>query len=126
MSVAYYFGCWKNPGHYVFEPKMRQAPWQIFHENPWATAIDGALLQRAKIADVQGHAVFDQKDGWGIVSFWDNSVDSRGHSNSSFLIEGGESFEDVLTKAREIFPEIFQRIKFTIMNRNPHGDNNER
>lgn len=52
-------------------------------------------------------------DDWIIVSWWDNSVDSRPGSHSTFLGQGFESEMAVIDAAKKQFPNVFarQRVK---------------
>lgn len=49
--------------------------------------------------------------GWTIVAFWDRSGDPRGRCNSAFAVRGTSTFADVMRKAREAYPWVFERLK---------------
>lgn len=108
-----FFGCDSlpgrcNPGHYV---KDRRNPRRSYEQTPWGTALDGGLL--AGVPDqVTGRVVVTKKDGWTSLAFWDRSGDSRGASNSAFMIAEDVSAERLLGLSREQWPEIFGRPNF--------------
>jgi hypothetical protein len=52
---------------------------------------------------------------WSLISWWDNSVDTRGASNCSFMVDRRETPEEILAEARAAFPQIFARFKYEIV-----------
>ena len=120
-----YFGCtrgvWGDTqyGHRFIRPGGKFA---YTHEaeamSPWGIP-DGTLAPRqggsTHLEAPQGNAALHHKDGWTALAFWDRSGDSRGASNSVFLIPVNHmSFDDALAAARENFPELFERFPFGI------------
>jgi hypothetical protein len=47
--------------------------------------------------------------GCTVVQWWDSSGDSRPGSNSSFVVRGVHTFDEVMRAAREQHPEIIAR-----------------
>jgi hypothetical protein len=119
MRVVY-FGCLKNAyvngrfamelGHGMYgvtlmslHPDQRKdIPWDYYR-------VDGQLPPSND--RTQGKCVLTYRGGWTAISFWDYTGDSRGGSNSNFLIEGIFTFEDAVAIAREHFAPIFQRFE---------------
>ncbi len=58
----------------------------------------------------QGQAVLHQKKGWTAIGFWDRTGDTRGNSNSNFMVEGTFTFDEMCALAKEAFPGIWKRI----------------
>lgn len=56
-----------------------------------------------------GRLLHEQKDGWTILYFADYSVDRRPGSHSTFITNAELSLEDMLSSAREAWPEVFLR-----------------
>lgn len=108
-----YFGCWNEPGHYLydrdgrrhFEPR-RGVPFRY-------TILDAGLLPPDGPA-TEGVCHRAQIGGWTIISFWDRSIDSRPGSNSSFLCPGDFTFEEMLAAARMFYPQICERFTFEL------------
>ena len=118
MDGAFYFGCWREAGHYLFCPSGRQASYRLPDDFPISRGdiLDAGFLP-ANLPEVEGLASFCHLNGWTIISFWDRSVDKRGKSNSSFLLRGEYSFDVACKAAAEVFPAIWSRFKFPIVMR---------
>lgn len=126
MDDTFYFGCKKSigAGHYLFEPGMKEVRlyWLNSEKFPFSLkTIDGGFLpKRSEMDTRQGHkdcqgiTKLTHSKGFTIISFDDNSVDTRPGSHSTFIIKGELEFSDVLAKAREAFPEVFDRFKFEV------------
>lgn len=119
MKVLY-FGCWGRVGHHLWTPQREMLR---YHDRlpsdrtPWDGQLDGGLPPRPDGPHSEapnGQAALHQKDGWTALAFWDNSVDTRGNSHSTFLFEGTCDFDAALASAREQFPTIFARYKFDV------------
>lgn len=129
---AYYYGCWRQLGHYLWLRGSGGVPIKASREDrdrllggyphtldrkpgliPWGYALDGGLLRgRSRLAS--GEAVVEQRDGWTAISFVDRSVDHRPGSNSTFAFERLLSPETALESARAAFPPIFERFEFEV------------
>lgn len=112
---AYYFGCQRESGHFWWRPDrlpygasshVAQKVGPLIHPK-----IDSGFCPKRGI---QGHAKLTQIDGWTILSFWDNSVDSRPGSSSSFVARGAYDLTTMQAIAREQFPRVWKRYTFTI------------
>lgn len=110
-----YFGCLYRPGHYVFRLKDGGLDSLGYDRNyRWIVALDG-ILPPPQAHQVEGQATLSYVQGYSIIAFWDHSVDTRSNSNSVFLIPGKLEFDEVLGEARRMFPMIFERFEFEIM-----------
>lgn len=129
--TAYYFGCWLEPGHYLWHRGSRGYPYKVGRDDrrllgvsrnsrggptpgeiPWGYALDGGLLKGKDLEE--GEAVVERRDGWTALSFWDRSVDSRSGSSSTFVFDIDLEPEAALEAAREAFPPIFARYSFPV------------
>lgn len=105
-----YFGCVDRLGHHLWtrgEERVSLLGWPKLNKQ-----IDGGDCPKA--TPIEGVATLTHEEPWTILSFWDRSVDSRGGSHSTFLIPGRHNFETALAMARESFPRIFFRFRFSI------------
>ena len=125
-SNVYYFGCWRDSGHYLKHPGGSSVHSADEKVRPWKM-IDGCLPparrdrpDRRGYARVlkeagQGKAALHYKDGWTAIAFWDRSVDKRGASNSAFFVRGTHSWEDAVRIARKHFPSVWKRFPFEVV-----------
>lgn len=67
-----------------------------------------------EVKQVEGHAKLTHHNGWTILSFWDRTGDSRGNSNSAFLEQGEHDFDYMVAKAKEVFPQMWERFTFEV------------
>ena len=104
-----YFGCHRQPGHYLFREGMRNygIP-RVFDK---LSCFDGQLPRQDNCEPYI--ATVSRLEGWGMsaLAFWDYSVDKRGGCNSaifapSLTIDPAE----LLSEANKRFPEVFQRL----------------
>lgn len=129
MKEVAYFGCLRGAyghreaGHHLYrmvDGRLQSLPWTAIDLTPWGKAIDSSLApcsspSRHSREMKQGWALLHQADGWTALSFWDRSGDSRGNSNSTFLVEETTSFDDLLARARETWPQLFDRFDFDVV-----------
>lgn len=104
----YYFGCIRDSGHYFWKSPINRGTNAI---GPWGFRIDGGLCPKSR---VEGAAAITKLNGWTALSFWDNSVDRRPGSNSNFLTNEDLDFEGMIAKARVRFPQVIDRLPFSI------------
>lgn len=114
---VYFFGCESrsNIGHYLYVRPFRD-DWKKMQEISAVLGahIDTGLLKKAGVPDRVGHGVYVQQGGYSIVSWWDRGGDSRGASNSAFIVKGDCSPQEVMRLGREAFPTITSRSKVTL------------
>lgn len=111
---AYYFGCLspREKGHFLYDQNGRSRRSEAVGLPIRAEFLDGSLL--FGVPDVPGNAVLFHGRGWTFLSFWDRSGDSRGASNSTFILRGTLSFEDAIEAAKAAFPQRWSLIKFDV------------
>lgn len=124
---AYYFGCWREAGHYLWKPGMSHAwdderggvlPWKRV-DGCFAPAErrrpDSSGTRTVNKEAPQGHAALVHDGGWTVIAFWDRSVDKRGGCNSNFFIRGTHPWEDAVRIARHHFPDVWGRLPFEVV-----------
>lgn len=106
-----YFGCIGVVGHYLHHGERGHIGDQPAHltlgGKLWP-AIDGKFCPPP--SNENGRYLVTKVEDWTIISWWDNSVDSRPGSYSTFLfrnIDGAP--EELLAAARVKFPSVFAR-----------------
>jgi hypothetical protein len=114
MHDDFYFGCWDRSGHFLVTPGGRHV-----YDNPKDFPVregilDGGLLPPFQ-PQVEGRAVLVHLSGWTILSFWDRSVDTRGGCSSSFVMRGTLDFVAATQRARERFPQVWNRYTFEVV-----------
>lgn len=112
---VWFFGCIGEPGHYLHRPDGR-IEWTRVH--PWGSKIDGGLCGGNKYNIPDGVTYEHHKDGWTAVALWDRSGDSRPASNSVFLVWANASTAEILSAARQQWPQVFTRPKFPVIAHN--------
>lgn len=122
-----YFGCIQRPGHYLWRPGLHFSSREVkdkLERDGIYPKCDGGFCPgvyydvrrpwRRPREQIEGLAKVTHLNGWTILSFWDRSVDSRGGSNSTFLEQGTLTFDEMVAKAKEVFPTIWARFKFEV------------
>jgi hypothetical protein len=117
LRLAYpriYCGCHGRTGHFFFFPGMNQII--VHNSSPSLLKLDTGFAPQDTYAEGEAwyHSGRSGDTRYNVISFWDNSVDSRPGSHSTFLILGDRSFNDALAECRKAFPEVFARFKFEI------------
>lgn len=103
---AYYMGCWRQVGHYLWQPGMRRVPYSTDDPTPWGYGgLDSDAFNTA-----DWHV--EKKDGWTAVGLEDRSVDRRPHSHSVFAFHADLTLDEAVALARSTFPEVFAREGF--------------
>jgi hypothetical protein len=104
----FYFGCYREPGHYVFVPGMSSAYGSKYEK---LGNFDGKLPPRDS---ADGYiASISRLGGWGLtaLAFWDYTVDKRGGCNSVFFAPSLTiSAEDLIAGAKLRFPQVWARL----------------
>lgn len=116
MAKVYFYGCLRDvdgrteAGHHLYESDgpfyQHQASREVI--TPFGRFPDGTLCPEGP--QYQGIAKLHQKDGWTAIGFWDCTGDSRGNSNSNFIVAGTYTFEEMCKLAAEQYPELWKRI----------------
>ena len=127
----FYFGCKHRAGHFFWAPAGASALAKgvarlgrlvdLFTTLGIYPQIDGGFCPGAGPAkrrvpyQVEGHAALHLVGGWTVLAFWDRSVDSRYGSNSAFVVKGPLSFSEMVSQARQAFPEVWRRFAFEVV-----------
>jgi hypothetical protein len=103
-----YFGCWADVGHFLYGRGRKRI---AYGDSPVPNLDGGYVPNAARGSTPEGIVRLTNLDGWTILGFRDNSVDSRGGSHSTFLVPGDVSYDEALANARAAFPFVFRRIE---------------
>lgn len=111
-----YFGCWNGPGHHLYDPHGRICRPSSLPDDfpcPPDTFDTGFIPPRGE--QIEGAAYLNHINGWTVLSFWDRSADSRPKSCSNFISRGLWSFKEMCRGAAVVFPGIWKRYSFPIV-----------
>lgn len=73
----------------------------------WADMLDAKLTPMTSTA--QGACSIINRDRWTVFAWHDYTADTRGGSNSAFILEGTHTFATALAEARRRIPSILAR-----------------
>lgn len=119
QPIDLYFGCWGEAGHYLWTPDHRSEHRVTnFDLNRlFRGEIDSGFCPKLDDQPQGVAALHHARDGnardYTALAFWDRTGDSRGNSNSCFIFDGTLTAEEVLARARKVFPELMARIEAT-------------
>lgn len=139
-TTIYYFGCWNAPGHYLFipdgaKPRGIEPEWYVMGDE--RRNIDGTLAPRrfrhTKVVTFYGEHPMDAQqriegktvecpqgqylihvldNGYTAMQWWDRTQgDTRGACNSTILLEGKRTEEELLAALRERFPHVEKNLR---------------
>lgn len=109
-SNMLFYGCiGTEVGHYLLDAQGgRPSYHQLENKGPKALKyLDGGFLA---LRPERGVIYRSLIPGWTIIALIDNSVDTRPGSNAAFLWPGEHTVEEMVTQAKEAFPEITRRL----------------
>jgi len=112
-----YFGCWGSTGHHMWTQERESlGGWDdIASEFPFVWhKLDGGFIDES-CKWKEGHATLTNVDGWTVLSFPDNSVDTRSSSNSGYAIKGEFDFNEAVCIAKSYFPDVWERYNFEVV-----------
>lgn len=160
MTRCFYFGCWNEPGHYLFgrggsgvsyaaqeaivyftdaegkrchldgslaPRKLRWPRSEADGQLCWAAQgrVPGSHLEIRNNSNEypQGHYLRHVLDnGFTAVQWWDRCQgDTRGACNSTILLAGEHTAEEMLEAGRRAFPHVFENLE----RGGPPGDNTD-
>lgn len=132
---AYFFGCWNQAGHFLFDSQGRRV-WNTplgddsQYDTTYAPRFDGNrhVTFKAVTRDEheryridsrtseapQGHFLrhYLKDIGFTLISWWDRSQgDKRGACNSNLFLEGDHTSEIMLGALRERFPHVLANLE---------------
>jgi hypothetical protein len=126
-KLALYFGCWDGAGHYLHRANGTKI-WNAkrdLPDIPWSDSLmDSGLLRNGRRPDRYDGKVFWTCGGlafWYAFYWWDNSVDTRGASNSGFYVRGfgWPEAQSAFDYACTQFPKVVARQRQPLMLQNP-------
>lgn len=106
----FYFGCVNIVGHHLWDHKLNHYSGTECPFKPEELDIPFCPPENT----LQGIAKISYAKGWTILSYWDNSIDSRPGSHSTFLASGEYHFNPMWEHMYAVFPSIFNRLKLKI------------
>jgi len=118
MIDRLYYGCGPaDTGHYFWLPDSYRGKYANSHDKlaacPWGYSVDGGLQSQG--ACRQGRCALHRKDGWTALAWWDQSMDTRPGSCSTFCMLGEHDFDVMVAAFRESFPWAAQRMGFELV-----------
>ena len=136
---CWYFGCWNNAGHYLHLPGGKwDHRLEHYGNQPDRAHLDGTLAPRrhkrsgaicwsgqGKTSDERCRIEYDSEElpqgqflrhvlntGVTAISWWDrNQGDTRGACNSTILLEGDRTTEELLAALALHFPHVLENLK---------------
>lgn len=106
---AYYFGCVREAGHYLWEVGLRESHLSKVEQLiPWGYKIDSNDIVPAHWSQGEWH--LHHKDGWTALGIADNTVDRRPGSRSVFIFNEIVDKEKAWELASQLFPSLVTRI----------------
>lgn len=121
-----YFGCWGNqPGHDLRTPDGARHSRLPFGYPPKLDGIAVDMGFTPGVLDISkrprdpgtipnGAAALHHVSEWTVLSFWDNSIDTRPGSHSTFISRGTLTFEGAVVRAKAAFPSVWKRFTFEV------------
>lgn len=122
MNAVYYFGPIRQAGHYLWLSEHRKSC-DILETNPWKYKLDGKLAPSDN-NEKEGEALIHHKEGWTALSFWDRTVDKRGGSNSTYLINKILNYDEMVALAQDRFPDRWGIMDFEVTNKGENYETN--
>lgn len=133
---CFYFGCWNKPGHFLVGPDGhwpgREFEHLEYYGKDRVRHLDGTLAPRLMYGtgDIywrglakdeiqyrsdqcpQGQFLLHVLDtGYTAIQWWDsNQGDSRGACNSTILLEGQHTAEEMLAALEQHFPHVLANL----------------
>ena len=127
-----YFGCWNTSGHYLVGPGGRRADLPDNECYALSDGLDGRFApQRKRNGPIiwgdtsnprdwdrynadecpQGQFLRHRFGKWSLLQWWDRCQgDTRGACNSTILLEGEHTSEEMLTALAQHFPHVLTNL----------------
>lgn len=116
-NQCFYFGCQGSVGHYLWSVHGGY----VSAAGEKSIPFDWRKLDGGFIADsnkwVNGHATLTVVDGHTVLSFPDNSIDSRPASHSTFIAGGVFDFDQMVELSQRDFDRVWRRFEFDVVNK---------
>ena len=136
MNRCLFFGCWNHAGHYLWAPGAHRF-WDDAISRPGGGAhLDGSFAPKRdqRTGQIACGATSNDRDdyhrwrnfeecpqgqflkhtvgGFTLIQWWDrNQGDGRGACNSTILLEGEHTSEEVLAAGKLHFPHVFENLE---------------
>lgn len=114
-----YFGCYKSIGHGLYAKNDKgllltgqDAP--RWNSTGFGDTIDTGLLEEYHTSYREGFVCYQTGIKLVWYCLWDNSIDSRPGSHSTFVTEGIYTKEELLEEAKKQWPEVFAHFWFEV------------
>lgn len=119
---VFYHGCIGESGHFLWVSDVRYArssdlpsdwPKEFGSGYMPGAALDATYCPKAPkgtYVEPQGLAALHHVGGWTVLAAWDRTVDSRGRSNSVFVVRGEHNFGETCRLAAKAFPAVWARM----------------
>ena len=126
-TKMYFYGCIDDAGHYLWDNENRRSSYETEKQwdatNPFpmappnsklpreeriALSVDGGIQPHGR--QMEHQAALHHRKGWSAIGFWDRSIDKRQGSCGAFIMEGEHDFSDIITIAKEQWPNVMKRI----------------
>jgi hypothetical protein len=134
MSLCLFFGCWNQPGHFLVGPGRSRFVLTTQEESQLPGLLDGRFApRRTRDGGIcfglpyhgnsshelnnsqefpQGHFARHRLERWTLIQWWDRCQgDGRGACNSTVLLEGEHTTEEMLAALAEHFPHVLANLK---------------
>jgi hypothetical protein len=110
----FYFGCIEDKGHYLWQKEQDGNIVFARYVHPDfanrfganGTKLDGTFCPPEQSGTLSWMG--SQVGPWVIISWWDNSVDHRPGSHSTFVTRHG-THDELFERAKKDWPEVFAR-----------------
>lgn len=113
---VYYFGPDADGGHKFLKPGFIQLTTEERNAIPVSlNEVEGGFCSERTPRGYDGYANMRRRGGWTILSFWDSSYNQIPGTCSTFMLEGGYCFGEVVAISQRLFPEVWNRLTFDLI-----------
>lgn len=132
-DTCLYFGCWNRAGHFLVAPGGRRSGLPNHEDHKLSDSLDSRFAPKLTRGNkiVWGDTRNDARDwerynavecpqgqflrhellGYSLIQWWDrNQGDTRGACNSTILLKGSHTSEELLAALKEHFPHVLSNL----------------
>jgi hypothetical protein len=109
----YYYGPWREPGHYLHDELLNHLWCDAI--GPWFIGDLDGKLQPKDPQQREGLAVLHHKEGWTALAFWDRTVDKRMACCSVYLADEILDFDEMVKRSKARFGERWRAMAFDVV-----------
>ncbi len=124
-----FFGCWDMPGHFLVGPGGRRSGLPDGEDQELSNTLDGVFAPKLLRGTIifghgmdwdtrtarecpQGQFLRHRHGKWTLIQWWDrNQGDKRGACNSTILLSGEHTTEEMLAALKEHFPHVLANLE---------------